>query len=191
MNTASALHAQHCASATFAAIATALVAGLAPTALAGGDVIYENDFATRSSAGAVPYGEWRTVAYSAGTFLADDYNSPFSGNAFQDNWIRGKNACNCPAHIVDDNGNTEVVMHNAADMGATHPTPATATPAEPVATFADVKFRMAAANLGGVSSLCVSAMGTMDNTVNETVGAYWDNIQIRYRPQNPFTIVIR
>ena len=115
MNTASARHAQHRASATFAAIATALVAGLAPTALAGGDVIYENDFATRSSAGAVPYGEWRTVTYSAGTFLADDYNSPFAGSAFQDNWIRGRNSCNCPAHIVDDNGNPEVVMHNAAD----------------------------------------------------------------------------
>lgn len=115
MNTASALHAQHCASATFAAIATALVAGLAPTTMAGGDVIYENDFATRSSAGAVPYGEWRTVTYSAGTFLADDYNSPFAGSAFQDNWIRGRNSCNCPTHIVDDNGNPEVVMHNAAD----------------------------------------------------------------------------
>lgn len=55
------------------------------------------------------------MTYSAGTFLADDYNSPFAGSAFQDNWIRGRNSCNCPTHIVDDNGNPEVVMHNAAD----------------------------------------------------------------------------
>ena len=83
--------------------------------LAYGEVIYQNDFSTRTSKGNVPYGDWREVTYSTGTFLADDYNSPFAGNAFQDNWIRGRNSCNCPTHIVDDNGNPEVVMHNAAD----------------------------------------------------------------------------
>ena len=77
------------------------------------------------------------------------------------------------------------------DMGTAHPTPAIATPAEPVATFTGVRFRMAAANLGGVSSLGISAMGTMDNTVNDTVGAYWDNIRIRYRPANGFTLIVR
>ena len=33
------------------------IAGLA-------DPIYQNDFATRTSAGAVPSGEWRSVAYA-------------------------------------------------------------------------------------------------------------------------------
>ena len=75
-------------------------------------------------------------------------------------------------------------------MGTTHPTPATATPAEPVATFTDVKFRMAAANLGGVSALGISAMSTMDNTMNETVGAYWDNIRIDHR-NSGFKIIFK
>ena len=83
--------------------------------LAYGEVVYQNDFSTRTSKGNVPYGDWREVTYSTGTFLADDYNSPFAGSAFQDNWIRGRNSCDCPTHIVDDNGNPEVVMHNAAD----------------------------------------------------------------------------
>ena len=79
------------------------------------DVVYVNDFSTRTSKDNVPYGEWREVTYSTGSFLADDYNNPFAGNALQDNWIRGRNVCDCLTHIVDDNGNPEVVMHNAAD----------------------------------------------------------------------------
>ncbi len=96
------------------ALSAALVAGFVSMVPAADNVIYENDFASRMSTGAVPYAKWREVAYSTGTFLADDYNNPLSGNAFQDNWIRGKNSCSCPTHIVSDNGNLEVVMHNAA-----------------------------------------------------------------------------
>ena len=103
-----------CAPAT---IASALsMAAIATATMALGEVIYENDFSTRTSAGAVPYGEWREVPYSTGAFLNDNYNSPFSGNALQDNWIRGKNSCDCPTQIVSDNGNPEVVMFNAAGV---------------------------------------------------------------------------
>ena len=91
------------------------------------------------------------------------------------------------AKTMLDEGTSDIAVY---DMGTTRPTPATATPDEPVATFADVKFRMAAANLGGVSSLGISAMGTMDNTVNETVGAYWDNISIDYRGGG-FVLIIK
>ena len=76
-----------------------------------------------------------------------------------------------------DDGTSDIAVY---DMGTEHPTFASARPAEPVATFAGIRFRRAAANLGGVSSLGISAMGTMDNPINETTGAYWDNIYIRY-----------
>ena len=69
------------------------------------EVIYQNDFTTRAGTGAIPYGEWREVLYSTGAFLNVNNDAPFSDTAFQDNWIRGRNSCNCPTHIVDDNGN--------------------------------------------------------------------------------------
>lgn len=78
------------------------------------DVVYKNDFSSRTSKSPVPYGEWREAPYQTGAFVNDSYNDPFSGTAFQDNWIRGRNNCSCPVHIVSDNGNPEVVMHNAA-----------------------------------------------------------------------------
>ena len=83
--------------------------------LAYGEVIYQNDFTTRASTGAIPYGEWREVLYSTGAFLNGNNDAPFSDTAFQDNWIRGRNNCNCPCQIVSDNGNPEVVAYNAAD----------------------------------------------------------------------------
>ena len=75
-------------------------------------------------------------------------------------------------------------------MGTEHPTLATATPATPVETFTGVNFRQAAANVGGVSSFCISGMGTMDNTLDLSAGAFWDNIRIDLR-NGAFTIVVR
>ena len=94
-------------------IGVAAVSLMAPFAY--GEIIYTNDFSTRKSVGAIPYGSWREVLYSTGAFLNDNNDAPFDGSVFQDNWIRGRNSCTCPCRIVDDNGNPEVVMYNATD----------------------------------------------------------------------------
>ena len=75
-------------------------------------------------------------------------------------------------------------------MGTEHPTIATATPAVPVETFTGLAFRRSAANIGGVSAVGVSAMGTIDNTINTTAGVYWDNISIDYRGGG-FVLIIK
>jgi hypothetical protein len=51
-------------------IALALGSLVCATALAV-PVIYQNDFASRSSEGAVPYGGWRSVNYVAGQRLVN------------------------------------------------------------------------------------------------------------------------
>lgn len=79
-----------------------------------GELLYRNDFSVRQSAAAVPQGAWREVPYFPGAFVNDNFSNPFSGTAYQDGWIRGKNACNCPALIVDDNGNQEAVICNSS-----------------------------------------------------------------------------
>ena len=60
----------------------------------------------------------------------------------------------------------------------------------PVETFTGIKFRRAPATLKGISSLCVLAQGTMDNTLDNTVGTFWDNIRIDYTPHG-MAIVIK
>ncbi len=79
------------------------------------EVVYRNDFSSRTSESPVPCDAWREVPYQTGAFVNDSYNDPFSGTAFQDCWIRGRNNCSCPVHIVSDGGNPEIAMHNAAD----------------------------------------------------------------------------
>lgn len=71
-------------------------------------VVYENDFATRTSAGAVPYGGWRSVNYVAGQLLANTNwaaGTQFNGDDLQDNWIKAQNTCENNAYVDDDNGN--------------------------------------------------------------------------------------
>jgi hypothetical protein len=75
-------------------------------------------------------------------------------------------------------------------MGTAHPTLATATPAVPVETFTGVNFRQAAAKIGGVSSLCISGMGTLDNTLDMSAGVFWDNIRIDHR-KDGFMMIVR
>lgn len=84
-------------------------------------------------------------------------------------------------------GESDIAVY---DMGTGHPTFDTATPAAPIETFRGIKFRRAPESLKGISSLCVLAQGTSDNTLDKTVGTFWDNIRISYCP-NPFTIVVR
>ena len=93
----------------FATISVAFAA-LCAIRAANAEVIYENDFSTRTSKYAIPYGDWRTVPYVPGKLVNDDFNYPFNGTALQDNWIRANNNGTCPSLIVDDNGNQEVVI---------------------------------------------------------------------------------
>ena len=98
-------------------IAAVLVAGMVQTALAGAETIYQNDFATRTSAGAVPYGEWREVPYATGKLVNDSYTDVFSADDLQDNWIKGPNNCDGFAHVVDDGGNMAALMCNDTNPG--------------------------------------------------------------------------
>ena len=71
-------------------------------------VVYQNDFATRTSEGAVPYGGWRAVNYVAGQLLANTNwasGTQFNGDDLQDNWIKAQNTCENNAYVDDDNGN--------------------------------------------------------------------------------------
>lgn len=74
----------------------------------GNRVVYENDFATRTSAGTVPYGGWRAVNYVAGQLLANtNYAAAaqFVDDDLQDNWLKAPNTCRNNAYIDDDNNN--------------------------------------------------------------------------------------
>lgn len=98
-------------------ILSAMGAGVATTALGGGESIYRNDFASRSTAGAVPYGEWRQVPYAEGKLVNDSYTDVFGADDLQDNWIKGRNNCDGFAHVVDDDGNMEALMCNDTNPG--------------------------------------------------------------------------
>lgn len=74
----------------------------------GSNVVYQNDFVTRTSVGAVPYGDWRTVNYVAGQLLANTNwatGTQFNGDDIQDNWIKAQNTCANNAYVDDDDGN--------------------------------------------------------------------------------------
>ena len=91
----------------FMVAATASVVWMAAFA-DGNRVVYENDFATRTSEGAVPYGGWRAVNYVAGQLLANTNwasGTQFNGDDLQDNWIKAQNTCENNAYVDDDNGN--------------------------------------------------------------------------------------
>ena len=74
----------------------------------GDRVVYQNDFATRTSEGAVPYGGWRAVNYVAGQLLANTnwaLATMFDYDDLQDNWIKASNNCKNNAYVDDDDGN--------------------------------------------------------------------------------------
>ena len=71
----------------------AICAAVPPVApLAFGEVIYENDFATRTSTGVVPMSEWRTCDYVTGLLANTNGAAPFAvpsdGQKIQDGWIK-------------------------------------------------------------------------------------------------------
>ena len=80
------------------------------------EVVYRNDFSSRTSESPVPCDAWREVPYQTGAFVNDSCNDPFNDTEFQDGWIRGRNDCSCPVHIVSNGGDPEVAMHNAAGV---------------------------------------------------------------------------
>ena len=85
-------------------------AALAAT-VAFGDVVYENDFSTRASEGAVPYAGWREQPYLTGSLVAANAGAPFTGGDIQDGWIRANNSSLCPITVFDDGGNNEVAFY--------------------------------------------------------------------------------
>ena len=89
-------------------LAAALLAAAFATAMFADGVVYQNDFATRTSAGAVPYGGWRSVNYVAGQLLANTnyvLATMFDYDDLQDNWIKSSNTCKNNAYVDDDDGN--------------------------------------------------------------------------------------
>ena len=74
-------------------LAAALLAAAFATVTFADGVVYQNDFATRTSAGAVPYGGWRAVNYVAGQLLANT------------NFARDGAIC-CPAGRMYDSRST-------------------------------------------------------------------------------------
>ena len=79
-----------------------------------GATIYENDFSTRRSVGAIPYGGWREGHYETGPLVNVGYanaDDAFSQSDLQDNWIKGRNGCNAMATVIDDGGNQSVLTH--------------------------------------------------------------------------------
>ena len=83
-------------------------------------------------------------------------------------------------------GQSDIAVY---DMGTEHPTLATATPATPIEAFTGIKFRRALQVINGISSLCILAQGTTDNTLDKTVGTFWDNISIEYSPAGMMLIM--
>lgn len=102
-------------------IGAAAVSLIAP--LVNGEVVYQNDFATRISTGAVPYGEWREVPYVTGKLVNDGYSNSievFRDADLQDNWIRGRNSGASYAYVIDDNGNAEALLFSGEADYANH-----------------------------------------------------------------------
>ena len=76
------------------------------------------------------------------------------------------------------------------DMGATHPTLASATPDTPVATFSGLPFRRAKHDLGGVSCLSVSAHKPPQSVLDTSLQPMIDNIRVSSK-ELAFVLVVR
>ena len=76
-----------------------------------GEVVYENDFATRTSKGVVPYSDWREQPYATGSLVNANAGAPFNDGDIQDGWIRANNSSFCPITVLDDGGNNEVAFY--------------------------------------------------------------------------------
>ena len=102
--------------------ASAALAILAITIGASAETIYENDFATRTSAAPVPSAEWRSVDYVTGLLANTNPASPFATTdgvqEIQDGWIKSQQANNVGnARVYSDSGNPAAVL---GDTDANH-----------------------------------------------------------------------
>ena len=91
----------------------AAVQCIAASGAARADVVYRNDFSTRTSAGAVPSGEWRSASYAPGKLInqsSDTWGDPFGASDLQDNWTIGQNSAEYYANVADDDGNQMAVL---------------------------------------------------------------------------------
>ena len=101
-------------------LAAALLAAAFATATFADGVVYQNDFATRTSAGAVPYGGWRSVNYVAGQLLANtnfELATMFDYDDLQDNWIKASNNCKNNAYVDNDDGNYVARLGDSLNEG--------------------------------------------------------------------------
>ncbi len=97
-----------------------MLAALTATLVAiGGEVIYQNDFTTRTSAGPIPSGKWRQQSYFAGLMANTDYEKPFGDitsappQNMQDGWIKNKSTgtkSGANAYIYKDAGNNSMAV---------------------------------------------------------------------------------
>ena len=74
------------------------------------------------------------------------------------------------------------------DMGTEHPTLATATPEDPVATFSELPFRRAKADLGGISCISASSDKTAQSTLDQSLQPMIDNIRVSH--QQPGMVIM-
>lgn len=105
---------------TITRVAALAVLTLLRTASA--ETIYENDFATRTSAAPVPSAEWRSVDYVTGLLANTNPASPFAATVgvqeIQDGWIKSQQANNVGnARVYSDSGNPAAVL---GDTDANH-----------------------------------------------------------------------
>ena len=109
-----------------AMLGVAAISLMVPSAF--GEVIYENDFATRTSAGVVPMSEWRTYNYLVDYIANTNGAAPFTekNNVMQDGWIKIADDTNhnvyCEnAHVwagVSGTDNPAVVLGRKAAVNA-------------------------------------------------------------------------
>ena len=75
------------------------------------------------------------------------------------------------------------------DMGGTHPTLATATPAAPVATFTELPFRRASGDLGGISCISASSDKPAQSLYDQSLQPMIDNIRVSHVPSGLLMII--
>ncbi len=102
--------------------ASAALAILAITLGASAETIYENDFATRTSAAPVPSQDWRSVDYVTGLLANTNPAAPFAATdgvqEIQDGWIKSQQANNVGnARVYSDSWNPAAVL---GDTDANH-----------------------------------------------------------------------
>ena len=105
---------------------TAFMAGVAAMGIAAslvlsvqGEVIYSNDFATRTSEGAIPTANWHELAYSSGLLANTNGLKPFAEaeKHFQDGWAKAQNDCLADAYVYTTNDNNVVVLGRGRTVG--------------------------------------------------------------------------